>query len=181
MRQVAENLPDLSNRNGSLSVGRESEESIRPRSEAGSQRAARVWNAMKQLYGSAFLAAYGDAPTPIWAAAISELTDAQCRQGLASLAKQAREYPANLTQFLAACKPVQSPRFLGVPTTGAHLRKLLDVRRASPEAVDGWLAKMRQKVGKPAAVKREAESRPACTCRATGTCDVCQSYSRAIF
>jgi len=105
---------------------------------------------MVELYGTAFLTAYGETPSPLWLAAISELRDEQCRDGLTRLAKQPREYPANLTQFVAACCPPSgSPRFLGVPVTTDDIRKLEapPERRASPEKIDGWLAKMRKKIG----------------------------------
>jgi hypothetical protein len=108
-----------------------------------------VWSSMVELYGSAFTAAYGDEPSPLWAAAIAELSDEQCRKGLASLAREAREYPANLTQFVAACRP-KSPgvRFLGVPLTADQLANLLPPpeRRASIEKIEGWIAKMRRTI-----------------------------------
>src|SRR5688572_9458932 len=69
-----------------------------PTASDGARRSARVWRAMTELYGSAFKAAYGENPTPIWERAIAELSDDQCRNGLTLLAKQPREYPANLTQ-----------------------------------------------------------------------------------
>jgi hypothetical protein len=105
---------------------------------------------MVELYGTAFVTAYGESPSPIWLAAIAELTDDECRKGLTALARQAREYPANLTQFVAACKPVTgSPRYLGVPVTPDEIAGTLPPpdRRAKPEIIDGWLAKMRSKLG----------------------------------
>jgi hypothetical protein len=113
-------------------------------------RAAAVWSSMVELYGTPFLTAYGESPSPIWLAAITELTDDECRKGLTALARQAREYPANLTQFVAACKPViGSPRYLGVPVTPDQIAGALPPpeRQAKPEVIDGWLAKMRAKVG----------------------------------
>jgi hypothetical protein len=102
---------------------------------------------MVELYGPSFLTAYGDSPSPIWLVAIGELSDEECRQGFATLAKQAREYPANLTQFVAACRPqTGSPRFLGTPTTPDALRRLEPPlsQRATPEKIDSWIAKMRR-------------------------------------
>lgn len=102
---------------------------------------------MSELYGSAFKAAYGEAPTPIWERAIAELSDDQCRTGLNALAKQAREYPANLTQFLAACRPAPGVRYLGVPMTDEQKAALYLPRPEVPiERVEGWLAKLRAKV-----------------------------------
>ncbi|MGP1665201.1 MAG: hypothetical protein ACTS5I_04675 [Rhodanobacter sp.] len=104
---------------------------------------------MVELYGSAFTAAYGESPSNLWLAAIGELSDDECRAGLTRLAKQAREYPANLTQFVAACRPPSgSPRYLGVPTTPAEVSRQLPPpdRMAKPEVIDSWIAKMRAKV-----------------------------------
>ena len=121
-------------------------ESIPPPSD-GARRAARVWRAMTELYGSAFKAAYGENPTHIWERAIAELTDDQCREGLTRLTKQSREYPANLTQFLAACRPADGVRYLGTPITEEQKRELYLPRpQVSMEKIDGWLAKMRAKV-----------------------------------
>jgi hypothetical protein len=113
------------------------------------RRAGAVWRSMVELYGTAFLTAYGEKPSPLWTGAIASLTDDECRKGLTSLARQAREYPANLTQFVAACKPVTgSPRYLGVPVTPDEIAGRLPPpdRQAKPEVIDGWLAKMRKKV-----------------------------------
>lgn len=105
---------------------------------------------MAELYGPAFAAAYGDSPSPLWQRAIAELTDQQCRDGLTQLARDAREYPANLTQFMAACLPPKSPgvRYLGTPVTSAELDRMLPPpeKRAKPEKIDYWIAKMRAKV-----------------------------------
>jgi hypothetical protein len=103
---------------------------------------------MTELYGSAFKAAYGPDPTPIWERAISQLTDEECRDGLGRLAKQPREYPANLTQFVAACRPPSSsPRYLGTPMTDEQKAALYLPKPDVPiEKIDGWLAKMRAKL-----------------------------------
>jgi hypothetical protein len=113
------------------------------------RRAARVWLAMAELYGPAFAAAYGDKASPLWLAAIGELTDDECRKGLTSLARQAKEYPANLTQFMAACRPPSGPvRYLGVPLTDEQKAVLALPKPNVPvEKIDGWLAKMRRTVG----------------------------------
>jgi hypothetical protein len=101
---------------------------------------------MVELYGPAFVSAYGESPSPLWLAAIGGLSDEQCRKGLATLAGQAREYPANLTQFVAACRPPSGPpRYLGVPIDVNDPRLALPPpsKQASPEKIDGWLAKIR--------------------------------------
>jgi hypothetical protein len=109
-----------------------------------------VWSSMVELYGPSFLTAYGESPSPIWTAAISDLTDEECRRGLTALAKQAREYPANLTQFVAACRPSPGVRYLGTPVTVAEVDRMLPPpdKRAKPEVIDSWIAKMRAKVAR---------------------------------
>jgi hypothetical protein len=84
----------------------------------------------------------------LWLAAIAELTDDECRKGLTTLVRQAREYPANLTQFMAACKPSPGVRYLGVPLTEEQKRELYLPRPQVPtEKIDSWLAKMRRTLG----------------------------------
>lgn len=101
---------------------------------------------MKQLYGAgAFTAAYGEVPAPVWVAAITNLTDDECRAGLGRLAKQSREYPANLTQFVEACKP-KPVRFLGRPTTPNEMRAL-EAPRPAREIINKHLASMRRSLG----------------------------------
>jgi hypothetical protein len=115
------------------------------------RRAARVWLAMAELYGPAFAAAYGDSASPLWMAAIGGLTDDQCRAGLTRLAKEGRDYPANLTQFVAACRPPSAGvRHLGRALTEAERVALLPPpeKLAKPEVVDSWIAKLRARLGR---------------------------------
>ncbi len=132
---------------------------------------------MTELYGPAFVSAYGDKASPLWSAAIADLTDDECRVGFASLAKQGREYPANLTQFVAACRPVKGVRYYGTPTTPDELRRL-EPPKARPSIAEQHIANMRRAVG--AAVRRDsAASEPAaCTCQGLGECDVCQAWAK---
>jgi hypothetical protein len=126
--------------------------STQPRRTSSEIRAALVWRSMVELYGPAFLTAYGDSPSPLWLSAIEKLTETECARGLATLADEAREYPANLTQFAAACRGKGSgPRFLGTPTTPAQLRALEPPpeKRATPAQVDGWIARMRRRLAGP--------------------------------
>lgn len=105
---------------------------------------------MVELYGNAFVVTYGESPSPLWLAAIAELTNDECRDGLTRLARQAREFPCNLTQFVAACKPRDAGvRYLGVPTTPADISRALPPpnRQAKPEIIDSWIAKMRRTIG----------------------------------
>lgn len=109
-----------------------------------------MWSSMVELYGSAFTAAYGEQPSPLWLSAIAELTDDECRKGLTKLAREAREFPANLTQFVAACRPPKSgsPRYLGTPLTDEQKHALALPKPEVPrERIDGYLAKMRAKLG----------------------------------
>lgn len=104
---------------------------------------------MVELYGPAFLSAYGDSPSPIWAESIAKLSDDECKRGFQTLASQPKEYPANLTQFVAACRPVTgSPRFLGVPMTDADWKRLIPPpdKLASEAKVDQWIAKLRSRL-----------------------------------
>jgi len=160
----------------------------------GALRAARVWNAMKALYGAgAFTAAYGDEPNHIWLASIEHLTDRECRDGLTRLAKEARSYPANLTEFMEACKP-KSPgvRFLGVPERKKTSEQIaLESKRATKEVTERYMASMKKLLG-PAPKRKEElrtrETKPrqstvaGCTCPINdiGRCPVCQAYGKAI-
>lgn len=131
----------------SRALARSNESTVQPPSGRTSSEAVskgqRVWSAMAELYGPAFAAAYGDVPSPIWLAAISGLTEADLGRGFTTLAKQPREFPPNLTQFVDACRPsTSSPRFLGTPTTPAEMRRL-EKPRASRDVADRYLARMR--------------------------------------
>jgi hypothetical protein len=107
---------------------------------------------MVELYGPSFLAAYGDSPSPLWQTAIGKLRDEEIRKGFIELAQQPRDFPANLTQFVSACRPTAngSPRYLGVPTTPAELRKLEPPKDRMPrmQDVEDWLHLMRETIAK---------------------------------
>jgi len=108
------------------------------------KRAATAWQGMKQLYGQSFVTIYGQQPTSLWLEKIAGLTDEQVGQGLIRLGDKPRAYPANLTEFVEACRPTPgSPRFLGVPETAEQRRKRLSAPRAKREHVDAKLANMR--------------------------------------
>lgn len=99
---------------------------------------------MSQMFGAAFRTAYGEKPNRIWTDAISKLSDDECRQGLTRLAREERKYPANLTEFVEACKPkIHGVRFLGVPQTGE--RFLLPVKRTEPERARQIYAELRER------------------------------------
>jgi hypothetical protein len=103
---------------------------------------------MAQLYGPAFAAAYGDSPSSLWESAIAGLTDDDCRKGLTRLANEAKDYPANLTEFVAACRYKPPVRYLGVPMTQEDQRKMLARPKASPEVVSKHLANIRMNLGR---------------------------------
>jgi hypothetical protein len=106
---------------------------------------------MVEIYGNAFTASYGDTPGEIWMAAIADLSEAELGRGFTTLSKQEREFPPNLTQFVAACRPpISSPRFLGTPTTPDEIRKLEPPKScmAPISDVEDWLASMRENVAK---------------------------------
>jgi hypothetical protein len=122
-----------------------------PQASDGARRAARVWRAMTELYGTAFKAAYGENPPPIWERSIAELTDEQCRDGLNRLAREKRDYPPNLTVFLDACVPKsEGVRYLGRPISEEERMALLPPpdKLAKPEVVDSWIAKLRARLGR---------------------------------
>lgn len=133
---------------GELQPNGQSSEGLTQRASDGARRAARVWRAMTEFYGTAFKTAYGENPPPIWERAIAELTDEQCRDGLTRLAKEKREYPPNLSVFLAACVPKSDGvRYLGVPLTDEQKAALaLPKPEVSREKIDGYLAKIRARL-----------------------------------
>lgn len=138
---------------------------------------------MVELYGGAFLSAYGDRPSPIWLAAIGGLTDDECRKGFTTLAGTPREYPANLTQFVGACKYREPVRYLGVPMSARELAALNGEGCSDPEVAREWLEHLRGMVGPVQATESEvsrSSSRyfsPPCTCQATGVCRVCRDWA----
>ena len=104
---------------------------------------------MKQLFGMGFVTIHGETPAPLWIAEIHGLTDKQVRGALGKLAKQARKYPANLTEFLEAARGSGSPRYLGQnPFTHEDVeRERLSPPKASRETIDKHLRNMRRSTG----------------------------------
>ena len=133
---------------------------------------------MAELYGNAFIVAYGEQPTPLWLNAIAKLTDEQCKNGLSKLAKTPREYPANLTQFVAAATYKRPQSTLGPPTTTEALNRALPPpeRQAPIDKIDAYLANLRRLLGPVAREDPVRRSSPACTCKASGECDTCKRF-----
>lgn len=131
---------------------------------------------LTSMYGSGFVQVYGDRPPSLWLSEIDKLTDDQVRAGISKLAHQPRDFPANLTQFVDACKSAPaSPRYLGQrpALTYAERDELIPRKdRTSREFigahVDGCLASIRAKLAS-AKIQVAEEYRPApATSPATG-------------
>lgn len=91
----------------------QSNESKEQQEASGSERAVRVWQALTQMFGAAFPAAYGETPPTIWIRSIEGMTDEHVAKGLRSLAKVKRGYPPNLTEFVEACGWNSQRTYLG--------------------------------------------------------------------
>lgn len=107
-----------------------------------------MWEGLKQIFGTSFVTIYGDVPSPLWVAEIARLTETEVRLGLAALSRAKREYPANLTEFVEACRPKKRVRYLGVPTNPAEMRKVLGPIKATEEQRQKHLASLRSKFGR---------------------------------
>lgn len=155
-----------------------------------------LWQQLVAMYGPAVLTAYAvdDKPPKLWVGALSKLTADEAKQGIATLAKQGRSYPPNLTEVLEACRPPRRVRYLGRPTTPGALSLPRPV--ASEETRSAVIARMRQLFGpsKPKCgrcrdrgcdecgqyVEDEGtRGTRACTCKAQGTCDTCRWFSES--
>lgn len=142
-----------------------------------------MWQTLTQMYGGSFLTAYSvnDAPPTIWRSALGRLTRDEAKAGIAALAKQGRSYPPNLTEVLEACRPKKSVRYAGGPSS-MYRPRALSAPLASEETRQRYLTNMRKLFR---GVTRESVphterpiwSKPACTCKATGECDVCKGQS----
>lgn len=148
MEHISKPLARLNDPANASRNGRQDTASAQPSSDV-ARRAARVWESMKLIYGTSFTSTYGTEPNGPWLEGIGELTDEQCAEGFRRLPREPRKFPPNLTEFMDACNPRSAgPRFLGVPLTEKQRRNLLPPpeQRATPEKIDGYLAKMRAKL-----------------------------------
>lgn len=69
-----------------------------------------VWVQLAEVYGKALYREHGSEPPMLWLQAIERLTDEELRRGLKNLAEDALAYPANLGQFVEACKYIPEGR-----------------------------------------------------------------------
>lgn len=69
-----------------------------------SQRTAKFWRSMTDMYGARWLETYGDEPSLLWANQIELLTDEQVKRALRSLLKAASPHPPSLPEFLGYAK-----------------------------------------------------------------------------
>lgn len=123
--------------------------SERPLEDERSDYPRRVWQALTEMYGSAFTAAYGEIPPTLWVDEIMSLSGEQIADGLRRLRRQKRSYPPNLTEFSDACRPqTPGPRYLGRPTTMAQDRQLRGPR-ANPAHVRKCIENMRTLLAPP--------------------------------
>lgn len=91
-------------------------------SEDSEARVNRVWASLMATFGDRFSREFGAEPSPEWVGAISRLEDHEIIKGLRNLAEDGRAHPPNLSEFVAACRRLELPRYLGVPTTPEALR-----------------------------------------------------------
>lgn len=70
---------------------------------SGRAKAARVWRAMREMFGSTWASQYGAVPNDTWMRALARLTDAQLVNGLNTVAQSNREFPPTLPQFIEHC------------------------------------------------------------------------------
>lgn len=111
-----------------------------------SEAAITVWQALGQMFGSAFLSSYGPRPPMLWEQAIRRLTDHELQRGMKALAEEGRKFPPNLTEFVSACKTLPPTRFLGVEDKTDY--KQIAAQRSTPEHAAEQIAKIRKNLGR---------------------------------
>ncbi len=65
----------------------------------------------------------GDEPPQLWRQAVARLTEGEIKTGLANLANDNLSFPANLSQFVSACKrakPIMPWKALPAPPESAE-------------------------------------------------------------
>ncbi len=103
MKKLSEVIPSLSTRSSN-------------ETESGQDcsRANKVWLQLAQLFGNGFYREHGDKPSNLWLQAVAKLQDYEIARGLANLANDNLQFPANLSQFVSASRRLPPVRYLGV-------------------------------------------------------------------
>lgn len=68
------------------------------------KRAAAVWVALAELFGSKVTSQWGETPPPRWCAVVAQLTDAQLSTGLQRIEDSGREWPPTAPEFKRECR-----------------------------------------------------------------------------
>ncbi|MEI6747108.1 MAG: hypothetical protein WCL34_14180 [Methylococcaceae bacterium] len=69
------------------------------------KNAVYVWDALSQIYGSAFVNQFGEKPSAFWSVKLAELTPVAIKNGLELCQRSGSPFAPNLPQFLAYCLP----------------------------------------------------------------------------
>lgn len=64
-----------------------------------------LWAKMTELFGSRWLATYGDSPGPMWSEACEQLGEQRVHQGVRAMLSSGIEHPPSLPRFLEFCRP----------------------------------------------------------------------------
>jgi len=94
----------------------------------------RVWVQLAEIFGKAFYREHAKTPPNLWVQAIDRLQDHEIIRGLANLANDNLQFPANLSQFVSACKRTPPVRQLGV-------KYLEDSRESGTMSRQDWIDK----------------------------------------
>jgi hypothetical protein len=70
-------------------------------------KAADLWIALASIYGPRWISTYGVDPDPIWARAIASIPGPALTQALQACLERGSEWPPNLPEFLAMCRPAR--------------------------------------------------------------------------
>ncbi len=90
-----------------------------------------MWLQMAKLFGKSFYREHGEKPNSLWVQAVARLQDHEIKKGLVNLAQDGLEFPANLSQFVAACQRSEPVRQLGV-------KYLEDSRNPGTMSLEDW-------------------------------------------
>lgn len=65
----------------------------------------KLWERMAEIYGHTFTSSYGLVPSETWAKGLHDIRSDELARGLAGCVQQGGEWPPNLSQFRALCRP----------------------------------------------------------------------------